>query len=213
MSENLVQKISSFAMALVLAASTSAATEQWSNLTRDREIDLALSAAPEHLRQDAAVYVLGDQGYEKVRDSQNGFACLIQRISTFRAPVCYDAEGVRTTLQADLRRGELQAQGVSDKEISETLDAEYKSGKLKAPSRPGVAYMLSPDFVRLDPETGEASSVFPPHVMFYAPYMTNEDIGALPEHTNSYTTPWVLTPGQPTSYIIVVPPEHLPEDG
>ena len=82
----------------------------------------------------------------------------------------------------------------------------YESGRLEAPQRPGIAYMLSEEFVRIDPESGETERVFPPHLMFYAPGLSNEDIGALPEHNGGTEHPWILRPGRPTSYIIVVPP-------
>ena len=49
--------------------------------------------------------------------------------------------------------------------------------------------------------------VFAPHVMLYAPYMKNADIGALPEHRGSEAQPWILNEGKPWAYIIVVPKE------
>ena len=45
-------------------------------LLQEQEIELALSAAPEHLRSDATVYVFGKKGYEKVRSGKNGFTCI-----------------------------------------------------------------------------------------------------------------------------------------
>jgi len=46
-------------------------------LPREKEIALALSAAPEHLRYDAGVYVLERNGFVKVRSSTNGFTCIV----------------------------------------------------------------------------------------------------------------------------------------
>ena len=48
-------------------------------LPREKEIALALSAAPEHLRKGAGVYVLERSGFVKVRDSANGFTCIVNR--------------------------------------------------------------------------------------------------------------------------------------
>jgi hypothetical protein len=48
-------------------------------LSREKEIALALSAAPEHLRQGAGVYALERDGFVKVRDSSNGFICIVNR--------------------------------------------------------------------------------------------------------------------------------------
>jgi len=88
------------------------------------------------------------------------------------------------------------------------LAEEYKAGKLIAPRKPGVAYMLSPDFKKHDSRTGQSMQVFPPHVMFYAPYVKNADIGALPEHFNSDKNVFVLNEGRPDAYFIIVPKEH-----
>ena len=43
--------------------------------------------------------------------------------------------------------------------------------------------------------------------MFYAPYKTNADFGFPEETHGSPEGPFVLDPGQPNAYIIVVPPE------
>ncbi|MBL0892210.1 MAG: hypothetical protein IBJ19_16590, partial [Gemmatimonadaceae bacterium] len=41
-------------------------------LPREAEQELALSAAPAHLRAGAAVYVYGTRGFERVRTGSNG---------------------------------------------------------------------------------------------------------------------------------------------
>lgn len=197
----------------VLAWALAAEADTWQELTPEREIRLALSAAPEHLRPGAAVYVRGDKGFERVRESANGFACLVLRGGGIYAPVCYDREGARTTLLANLRQEALRASGITEEEVNAVLEREYAEGKLEAPTRPGIAYMLSQEFVEVDPETGETKQFFPPHLMFYAPYLTNEDIGATEADNGSYTKPWILSPGTPSAYVIVVPPEHVPDGG
>jgi hypothetical protein len=42
----------------------------------------------------------------------------------------------------------------------------------------------------------------PPHLMFYAPYATDKDIGSPPGAANM---PRVIRAGQPDAYIIVIP--------
>jgi hypothetical protein len=76
-----------------------------------------------------------------------------------------------------LRVGELMMQGKSQSEIAADISAGFASGKFVPPRRPGVAYMLSGDIRNVNPATGAVSS-FPPHVMFYAPNLRNEDIGS-----------------------------------
>src|SRR5579864_1714454 len=67
------------------------------SFARQVQIDLALSAAPPEVSRNAAVYILGKQGYEKVRDGSNGFTCAIDReyVNTIE-PECFDAEGTAT---------------------------------------------------------------------------------------------------------------------
>jgi len=50
-----------------LPAASSPDTSTLIFLTPEQEIELALSAAPEHLRSEATVYVFGKKGYEKAR--------------------------------------------------------------------------------------------------------------------------------------------------
>ena len=52
---------------LVLAAGESLAADRPQLLPADCEVDIALSAAPAHLRAGADVFVLVEQGYEKVQ--------------------------------------------------------------------------------------------------------------------------------------------------
>jgi hypothetical protein len=178
------------------------------SMSREPEIELALSAAPEHLRKDATVYVLEKGYYVKAQEGSNGFSCLVVRFGAIIAPYCYDAEGSQTTMLADFRRAELMEQGKTLREAEQILAEEYKAGKLIAPRKPGVAYMLSPEFKKHDHQTGEAAQVFPPHVMFYAPYAKNSEIGALPEHFNSASHIFVLNEGRPDAYFIIVPKQN-----
>ena len=173
-------------------------------LPRQQEIEMALSAAPEQLRAAATVYVLERGGYVKARAGTNGFTCLVHRDDGGTGPICYDAEGTQTTLLADLRRAALLEEGKDPQTVERLIEAEYRAGKLSAPRRPGIAYMLSTEFKQHDHQTGELKQVFPPHVMFYAPYLKNSDIGALPNQRGSQTQPWILNEGKPNAYVIVV---------
>src|SRR5438105_2220989 len=65
---------------------------------REVEIELALSAAPPHLRDGAAVWVLEPRGYVKARDGRNAFSCIVSRRGGDLFPVCWDAEGARALM-------------------------------------------------------------------------------------------------------------------
>jgi hypothetical protein len=146
--------------------------------TEAQETAMALSAAPEHLRAGAGVYVLTASGFKQTRWSTNKFTCIVNRDHPKSLkPTCFDEEGTATILPKILRVGELMMQGKSLDEIAADIRAGFASGKFVAPRRPGIAYMLSGDIRNVNPATGAVSS-FPPHVMFYAPNLTNEDIGS-----------------------------------
>jgi hypothetical protein len=173
-------------------------------LPQEQEIALALGAAPEHLRNNAGVYVLKRNGFVKVRDSTNGFTCIVNRDHPLnQKPVCFDAEGTATVLPKILRVGELLMQGKPMSAINAEIAEGFRTGKYIPPRRAGVAYMLSGDIRNYNPHTGKVES-FPPHVMFYAPNLTNADLGVTPEAlAKDPSLPFVAYQG-PHGFIIVV---------
>jgi hypothetical protein len=147
-------------------------------LSRDQEMQLALSAAPAHLKDGAGVYVLEKNGFVKARETKNGFTCIVNRDHPLnQKPTCYDAEGTATILPKVVKVGELLMKGTPLAEIRAEIKKDFETGKFISPRRPGVAYMLSGDIKNFNPQTGKVDS-FPPHVMFYAPNLTNDDIGS-----------------------------------
>ena len=63
--------------------------------------------------------------------------------------------------------------------------------------------MLSRECLEVDQATGE-KSLYPPHVMIYAPYRTNAELGFTKEQIGSTEHPWILQEGTPSAYIIIV---------
>jgi len=178
---------------------------------QDAEISLALSACPRALAQGAGVYVLGQAGYVKVRASRNGFNALVQHsLPSAQEPRCMGAEGTRTWLPRILKVAELRAQGKSREEIQKIITAALAKGMLQPPTRPGIDYMLSTQN-RVPNAKGEVTP-FPPHVMFYAPYLTNADIGVdnakLGADGNPMGLAFVAAEGTPYALIIVPVTSH-----
>ena len=189
-------------LALLLAP---AANPPAVEMDAEAEVEMALSGAPEHLKAQAGVYRLAADGYVQVRPSANGFNCLVSREpSAGLGPICYDSEGSDTTLKADLLRGKLLRQGLAEDDIEKRIDAEYRAGRLLAPRRAGIVYMLSEHFSQLNKQTGRRECIFPPHLMFYAPNLKNSDIGAAANHRGSTELPWIINEGKPNAYILVV---------
>jgi hypothetical protein len=169
-------------------------------MDREKEIALALSACPAGIASKAAVYVLGSSGYVKVRDSQNGFTAIVQHsLLTSQEPQCMDAEGTRSILQRMLMVASLRAQGKSPDEIKQVVAAALSKGVLQPPTRTGIDYMLSTE--NLVPDDNGVVGHFPPHVMFYAPYFKNADIGS--EGQAAGGPAFVAGEGSPFALIIV----------
>jgi len=196
-----------FALAIFLSGTTAAFAQNEKpkpaydfSASREEKIKLAESAAPPEISSKARIYVLEHSGYIKVREGSNGFSCFVDRQTPWNSePTCFDAEGSATTLPTRLFAEEERAKGKSEDEIKTEIDDGYKKGRFKAPGKPGIVYMLS-----------DSTSLFvndtivkaPPHLMFYAPYATDKDIGSPPPGVNM---PRILRAGQPDAYIIVFP--------
>jgi hypothetical protein len=175
------------------------------SLPREERIKLAESAAPSEISGKATVYLLERSGYVKVRDGTNGFSCFVDRQTPINTePTCFDAEGSATTLAARLYVEEQRAKGKSEEQINKEIDEGYKAGKFQAPKKAGIVYMMSDHAYLLDPDTKQVIHI-PPHLMFYAPYATEKDIGSPPPKPEM---PRLIRAGQPDAYIIVVPGQH-----
>ena len=174
-------------------------------MDREQEIALALSSCPPAIASKTAIYILDNSGYVKVRDSENGFTAIVQHSKpTTQEPQCMDAEGTRTLLPRILKVAELRAQGKSAEEINRFVSDAFARGVFRPPARPGIDYMLSTqNIVVLDPAKGTVGP-FPPHVMFYAPYLSNADLGS----ENLAWPAFVAGAGTPNALIIVPVPEQ-----
>ncbi|MEO0973401.1 MAG: hypothetical protein AAFX85_09930 [Pseudomonadota bacterium] len=173
-------------------------------LPRACETSLALSAAPAYLREDAGVWVLSANGFEQSRPSRNHFTCVVNRDHPLvLKPTCYDAEGTRTILPKVVWFGEELLAGKPIDRLREAEQAGFASGRFERAARPGVAYMLSRYNRPLNRQTGTLG-FFPPHVMFYAPDLRNEDIG----HDMRFYDPAQPLPmiayGGPHGYMIMI---------
>jgi hypothetical protein len=183
---------------------------------RNAEIALALSGAPPHLRDGAAVYAYGEKGYERVRAGSNGITCLLNRDAFYYGarqfkPTCWDSVGASTYVPVMLKVGELIAKGQSVEIIRSTIDAGFAQGQFRAPTKGGVAYMIAGD-IELDLTTGAVlRQTFPGHYMFYAIGATTAQLGVTRAALEKNSTlPTVFTGGaggaQGLSYIIAIAP-------
>jgi hypothetical protein len=202
---------------LFLFAGTSLvqAAEKIALLPQDLEIELALSALPPHLRDQATVYTLNPKrGFEIVREGTNGFHALVARTSSavyegtwsfseypddLLIPIAFDRAGSKANMKPLFDIAKMQAEGVPSIEAQKMIRERYQSGVYKAPERVGVSYMLSPVLrAYMNPEKSNEVGTFNyPHYMFYAPNVSNQDIGGT-DPSSPY--PWAFRPG-PHGYI------------
>jgi hypothetical protein len=187
-------------------------------LPRDLEIQLALSALPPHLRDNATVYILNpEKGFEVAREGNNGFHAFVARTGddTFRGswpftkyrddilyPISFDQAGAKAQMRVFFDAAEMQAKGTLPGELKKIIRERYKSGYYKAPERAGISYMLSPVLRTYEnpDESDRVGTSNNPHVMYYAPNVSNEEIGGVKPGLN-IMYPFVILHG-PHGYMI-----------
>lgn len=186
----------------------------------DLETALALQALPTHLRAGATVYLLDPaKGYYVAHRGTNGFICFIDRTDwewgEFRkdvfAPISYDAEGARTIFLPYRDAAAMRASGrFTATQIRDSIIARIHKGIYRAPARAGVSYMMAP-IMRVytgNPGDDTVMTMSMPHCMFYAPYVTESDLGIDKDSPNG---PWLVNPANtvlgprkgPFGYIIM----------
>ncbi len=176
----------------------------------DLETDFALSAMPPHVRGGATVYLLDpDKGYYVGKQGTNGFICFVMRTDwehgEFRndiaTPISYDAEGAKTIWPTFADVEEMRATGkVTAAQVKEIMTERYKKGYYKAPARSGISYMVGPIMRVYDGSSPNVVTMELPHYMFYAPYVSEADIGG----NSPNGGPLILGDGKgPHGYIII----------
>jgi len=159
------------------ASALFAQSPQYPLLPHELEIELALSAAPKHLRGEATVWTLDKTGYSVAKKGTNAFSCIVSRRAGDLFPVCWDAEGARSLLPLDFDDARMRLAGKPGTEIDGVVAQRFKTGNYHAPARAGIAYMLSPIRYRIDEHGVVVRTVSNPHLMFYGPNLTDDDIG------------------------------------
>jgi hypothetical protein len=153
------------------------------------ETRFALSALPPALRDQATVYLLDSaKGYQLSRQGTSGVTCLVGRtvweMADFRndiyIPLCYDAAGTKSYLRVIMDAATLRIEGMSPVALKAEIENRYRNKTYKAPEKAGLSYMVAPVFRTVGPPDMQVHTMPMPHLMFYAPSITNEDIGAVP---------------------------------
>ena len=143
-------------------------------MTQDAEIALARSAAPPALSADATILVLTTHGYDVASKGTNGFTCMVERgwaapfdqvdfgNPKIRAPVCYNAQAVRTVLPYGIERTRLVLAGMTTAQMHATIEKDVADKLLVPPTAGAMSYMMSKDQY-----LGDSGTHWHPHLMFH----------------------------------------------
>lgn len=185
-----VPTLIALSLAGMAAASSSTNETTLEPMPGKLETQFALSAVPPALRERASVYLLDPKmGYSLSKRGTSGVTCIVQRTEWEMAdyrndiyyPVCYDAAGTKTYLKAIMDAAALRAQGLSPAALKAEMQKRFRDKTYEAPEKAGLSYMLGPLMRTLGPPDMKVHTMAMPHLMFYAPNVTNEDIGAVPD--------------------------------
>jgi hypothetical protein len=163
------------------------------------ETQFAQSALPPAMRDQATVYLLDPKkGYQLSRQGTSGVTCLVKRTAWEQAdfrndtyvPLCYDAEGSKTFIKVIMDAATLRTQGMSPVALKAEIETRYRNKTYRVPEKAGLSYMLAPIVRTWMLPDWNVHTMPMPHLMFYAPNITKEDIGAVP---NSY--PFIFKEG------------------
>jgi hypothetical protein len=140
----------------------------------EAEIALARSAAPAALSADATILVLTTHGYDVAAKGKNGFTCIVERGWTtpfdqadfgspkILAPVCYNAQAVRTVLPYTIERTRLVLAGMSTAQVRAKIEKDVADKFLFSPEAGAMSYMMSKDQY-----LGDGGTHWHPHLMFH----------------------------------------------
>jgi hypothetical protein len=187
------------ALTVAMAAADSKPETALGAMPPQLETRFALSALPPALRERASIYLLDPtKGYRLAREGTSGVACIVQRtvweMADFRddiyIPLCYDAVGTTTYLKVIMDAAALRAQGMGPDALKSEIARRWKNKTYQAPQKAGVSYMVAPMQRTIGPPDLKVRTLSMPHLMPYAPGITNEDIGAAPDLNDRASLHW-----------------------
>jgi hypothetical protein len=186
---------STFAFCIVLLAVKLTAADVPAPET---QVAAALLAAPEELREGAAVLGYNAKGeVVTLREGKNELICLAADPAKPRFSVaCYHRD-----LEPYMARGrELSAQKVAGDQRNEIRWKEIADGKLALPREPRTLYVLTGS--GFDAASGKVTDPYLRWVI-YAPYATPESTGLSTKPSDN--APWLMYPGKAGAHIMISP--------
>ena len=162
------------------------------------QIAAAILAAPEELRDSAAVLGYNAQGeLVRLREGGNELICLANDPGKPAFSVaCYHKD-----LEPYMARGrELLAQKVTGRERNEVRWKEVADGKLRLPREPRTLYVLTGK--GFDSSAGRVTDAYLRWVI-YVPFATPASTGLSTKPSDN--APWLMSPGTAGAHIMINP--------
>ena len=100
------------------------------------------------------------------------------------------AKGDATYLRMIRDTAALRAQGWNAAAVKAEILARWANKTYRPPAKPGLSYMAAPIMRTSGPPDMKVHTMAMPHLMFYAPYASNADIGAKPDLANHARLMW-----------------------
>ncbi len=165
------------------------------------QIEMAVMACPEGLREEARVY-----GYNKtgelivLREGSNELVCL----SDNPGREGFEVDCYHKSLEPFMARGRaLRSEGKTFNEIYDIREKEAIAGTLDMPDNPSTLWVYYGKNASFDFDHGELTGGKFRYVV-YVPFATQNTTG-LPLKPNGAGHPWLMDPGKHNAHIMISP--------
>lgn len=170
-----------------------------------QQIAAAVLPLPEPMRAGAGVLgYASDLSLVPLRPSTNGMVCT----GTYPGAETFDVRCYHESFMPLIRRvRELYEKKLPREQVSQTIDAEVKSGKLVLPDHPTAGYRMEGPAKGYNPQTHSVSKEIYSWQSIHFPYKTAAELGLPEEGTVTRTLPYVMSSGTYWSHVMI---EHEP---
>ena len=175
-----------------------------------QQIAAAILPLPEPLRAGAGVLGYApDLSLISLRPSTNGMVCT----GTYPGSETFDVRCYHESFIPLIRRArELWEKRLPEEQVTRTINAEVKSGKIVLPDHPTAGYRMKGPSSAYNPQTNSVSKEIYGWQSIHFPYKTAAELGLPEEGTVPRAIPYVMSSGSYWSHVMI---EHepIPEAG
>lgn len=170
-----------------------------------QQIAAAVLPLPEPMRSGAGVLGYApDLSFISLRPTTNGMVCM----GNHPGSETFDVRCYHESFMPLIRRvRELREKNLQAEQLTRTIDAEVKSGKLLLPDHPTAGYRMEGPSSAYNPQTNSVSKEIYGWQSIHFPYKTAAELGLPEEGTVPRSMPYVMSSGTYWSHVMI---EHEP---